>query len=391
MIGPSPLSMTMERGNHPQGGGVRGRSVGGEVMGGELVKAVRESEALRAVGAGERVCVALSGGKDSVALLVALVEVLGVGRVVAHHVRHGLRDDSGDEVVCRAVCERLGVALGVTVFGAGEVQQVEGEGTQDRARRARYEALWRGAKAGEATVLATAHHRDDDIETSLMRWVRGSGLEGVAGIRPAVRWEAFGGVVIRPLLGVGRAEVEAFVAEKGVGWVDDPTNATDDYERNRVRHHVIPELLKASGREGFGGEGMARTLQNLRDDAEALAWFAEDAATRWGHLTEEPAWYGRLSRLGTPAVMGQVLRHAARRVVRGHTPSALAVREGRGEGGGTWEGALAGWGGGDGAGGRVACCEGAGPRSKLWWGCGGDAPAVGVVDGGEGGSRHTTS
>jgi tRNA(Ile)-lysidine synthetase-like protein len=273
------------------------------------------------------ICVALSGGRDSVALLAAAVTALGPARVIAHHVRHGLRDDAPDASLCEAVCARLGVPLRVTAFSPNALRALPGDGPQDRARRARYAALTAAAQAHGAAALLTAHHRDDAIETSLIRWLRGAGIEGVAGIRAASvlpnttppLW------LVRPLLDVTRDELEAFLRALSLPWADDPSNATDAYLRNRLRHHVLPPLADASPNGSLSG--MARTLSLLRNDADALSSLCDALIARAGHWTPEPAWYGLLSLLGPPAVTAQVIRRVSRQLCPGHSPSSLAVDE----------------------------------------------------------------
>jgi hypothetical protein len=108
-------------------------------------------------------------------------------------------------------------------------------------------------------------------------------------------------------------------------WADDPSNATDAYLRNRLRHHVLPPLAAASPNGSLSG--MARTLTLLRSDADALSSLCHALIARAGHWTPEPAWYGRLSLLGPPAVTAQVIRRVSRQLCPGHSPSSLAVDE----------------------------------------------------------------
>jgi tRNA(Ile)-lysidine synthetase-like protein len=277
-----------------------------------------------------------------VGLLVGAVEAVGASRVVAHHVRHGLRDDAADAALCEAVCARLGVRLLVTAFAPGEVEAMGGEGTQDRARRARYGALAQAARAQGLGAVMTGHHRDDAVETALMRALRGAGLEGVAGMREASplrgvvdigdddgRAEAVGEAravwLLRPLLGVSRAALEAMLEAREMPWAEDPTNATDAYLRNRLRRGVLPPLAACAPDGTLAG--MGRTLSTLRGDADALGWLTARLLDDAGHWTPEPAWYGLRARLGPHAVAAQALRQAARRVVPGHTPTAHAVTQ----------------------------------------------------------------
>ena len=188
---------------------------------------------------GETVLLALSGGADSVALLCAL-RALGYP-VRAFHLNHCLRgaESDRDEAFCRALCERLGVPL--TVERIDVRAQTAGEGIEAAARRIRYERL---AAAAQGAKIATAHTADDNLETMLFHLARGTGPKGLAGI-PPVR-----DGVIRPLIGVERAQVEAYLAELGQDYVTDSTNLADSYTRNRIRHGVVPALRQINPEAG---------------------------------------------------------------------------------------------------------------------------------------------
>jgi tRNA(Ile)-lysidine synthase len=283
--------------------------------------------------AGERVCVAVSGGADSTALLVALVEAnaasaqnkepLGVVLSVAH-VHHGLRgaEADGDERFVRELCEWLGVPLRVFRVDTAARQAAEGEGVEEAARELRYAALRGVMESGGVDVVATAHTLDDQAETVVMKMLRGAWTEGLGGISPVVScadgsyadgscadgeglvgkgWRAVGvqaasgsfdyaardkamsgfahddsltsrGRIVRPLLGVRRAEVEAFLGGRGQGWGGDASNADVSLTRNRVRHALMPVL------RGFnpGVDALlARTAEIARE--EEAFWQAEVA------------------------------------------------------------------------------------------------------------------
>ena len=234
------------------------------------------------VRAGERVCVAVSGGADSVALLLGLADAntasaqnkLPLGVVLsAAHVHHGLRgaDADGDEAFVREVCERLGVPLTVFHVDTAARQAAQGEGLEEAARELRYEAL-RGLMAGGAVdVVATAHTLDDQAETVVMKMLRGAWTEGLGGISPELNAPGAGRVV-RPLLAERRANIEAFLRERGQKWREDASNADVSFTRNKVRHVLMPLLREFNpGVDSL----LARTAEVARE--EETYWQAEVA------------------------------------------------------------------------------------------------------------------
>lgn len=231
---------------------------------------------------GERVLVALSAGPDSTALLAALAALRDageVGPVHALHVDHGLRAGGEEEAAsAEATCVRLGVPFSrVRVrVGPGNVQQA--------ARRARYAALRAEASRIAAARIATGHTRTDQAETVLLRLLRGAGARGLSGIPPRR------GPIVRPLIDRSREEGLGFLAGAGLGWRDDPTNATPRYARNRLRLALWPALLALAP---SAERALARTADLLRDDERALATSARravpaGASVRLDALAAEP-------------------------------------------------------------------------------------------------------
>ncbi len=242
--------------------------------------------------AGEPVLVALSGGADSVALLRAL---LALGYPVrAFHLNHCLRGGEADrdEAFCRALCEKLDVPLIVERIDIGA--QAAGEGVEATARRIRYERL---TAAAQGAKVATAHTADDNLETMLFHLARGTGPKGLAGI-PPVRGE-----IIRPLIGVERAQVEAYLAELGQDYVTDSTNLGDDYTRNRIRHEVVPVLRQLN--PSVCGAA-ARLAALLRQDEAYLSEQAENCLTYAAR--PDGAWEVLPLREVHPAVRSRALR-----------------------------------------------------------------------------------
>jgi len=238
------------------------------------------------ISAGERVCVALSGGADSVALLLTLAdanrakEPLGIV-LSAVHVHHGLRgaEADADEAFVRELCERMSVPLVVERVDVVARQNEEREGMEEAARELRYRLFWRLLAERRADVIATAHTLDDQAETVMMKLLRGAWTEGIGGIAPVIERPANadqrsdGRVrVVRPMLGVRRAEVEAFLRDRGQAWREDATNRDVSLTRNRLRHELMPVL------RGFNPEvdvALAR-LSDIARDEEAF-WQAEVA------------------------------------------------------------------------------------------------------------------
>jgi tRNA(Ile)-lysidine synthase len=186
---------------------------------------------------GDGVVVAFSGGPDSTALLwgMSMLAPRLALRLFAAHLDHAM--DAGSAARAAAAA-RLAARLGVP-FVAARREILYGESREAAARRARYEFLEQVRQAAGARWVATAHHRDDQAETVLLRLLFGSGVEGLAGIRPVH------GAVVRPLLEAPRAELAAALATAGLVPVDDPTNRDLAVPRNRVRHRLLPALHSA--------------------------------------------------------------------------------------------------------------------------------------------------
>lgn len=205
---------------------------------------------------GDHVICALSGGADSVALAFALYllqDKLNF-HLSAAHFNHHLRGEESnrDEAFVRQFCARYDIALYV---GAGQVEAGE-KGLEAAARDARYAFL--RSLPGK---IATAHTADDNAETLLLHLVRGTGLKGLGGIAPV------SGNVMRPMLTVTRAEVELFLEEWSLPHIEDSSNATDQFLRNRLRHHVMPLLQEENPKLA---ENLTQMALNLRQDSDFL-------------------------------------------------------------------------------------------------------------------------
>jgi tRNA(Ile)-lysidine synthase len=229
---------------------------------------------------GSRVVLAVSGGVDSMVMLHLFAhfkDAAGFDLTVAH-VNHGLRGEASesDEKLVREVAGESGLPFFSTRW------HYDGSGNmQDRARRFRQDFLIEVAGERGARYVATGHHRDDQAETVLMHLIRGAGLKGLSGI--PWRAEFSEGIqLVRPLLGVGRREIEEYARERGIAFAEDASNATDAYARNDLRHRLIPMMEEFNSRIVANLAGLA---DRLRDDEDALDGAAQDFCRR--ELTEE--------------------------------------------------------------------------------------------------------
>jgi len=208
-------------------------------------------------GAPERLGLAVSGGPDSLALLL-LANAACPGRVHAATVDHGLRPESAAEAAFVAsICGGRGIPHATLHGGMTETSSIQAAA---RARRYALLAQWTGEIG--APFLATAHHLDDQAETLVMRLARGSGLSGLSGIR------AVSGAVVRPLLGWRRQELAAVVREAGVDPVADPSNADDRFDRVRVRRRLAET-------DWLDPAPLARSAGALAEANEAMEWMVE--------------------------------------------------------------------------------------------------------------------
>lgn len=240
---------------------------------------------------------AVSGGRDSTVLLHLLARLArergsGLREVVAVHVNHGLsRHAARWQAHCAAQAEALGVrfiARVVTVERAGR-------GLEAAARDVRYQALADAARECGAALICSAHHRDDRIETFLLQWMRGAGIEGLAAFPPARAFDgADGPLLLRPLIDVARADLERYVALHALASVDDDSNDDRALLRNALRLDVLPRL--DAMRPGFRAAA-ARSVELVAEAAEALRSVAESDLAACGEGA--PAGMVRLDALWT--------------------------------------------------------------------------------------------
>lgn len=229
---------------------------------------------------GDAVIVALSGGADSVCLLTVLKQLATPEFLLrAVHVHHGIRgaEADRDEAFAQKLCESLSVPLCVAYCHVPAYAAEQGLSEEEAGRILRYQVLEKEARkweqelpAGSRVKIALAHHRDDNAETILHHLLRGSGLTGLAGIRPVQ------GRRIRPLLCVGREEIRAYLEAGHISWCEDSTNQSSDYTRNRIRSQVLP-LLKTAVNE----QAEEHILQAGQIIGQADAYLRQQAEEIW--------------------------------------------------------------------------------------------------------------
>ncbi|MBN2874586.1 MAG: tRNA lysidine(34) synthetase TilS [Spirochaetales bacterium] len=232
-----------------------------------------------------RVLVALSGGPDSVATLLATLQVSDAARleVSACWVDHAIRpagELAEERSFVETLCRNLGVPLFIEEITRGEIQRrarAEG-GIEAAARNFRYKALERARSAESCAIVLTGHNADDVVETMVMRFCTGSGIAGLRGV-PALH-----GLVGRPLLSVSRADILSYLASRGQAYRQDSTNNSDLYLRNRVRHELLPAM-----RSIFPAmdTSLATLAEKAHVDEDALSAMAEAMVAKAS--PEEPA------------------------------------------------------------------------------------------------------
>jgi len=252
----------------------------------------RAVEAIRTLCPEGTVAVACSGGGDSIATLHLTVRALGAARVTALSVNHNLRPEAADEIaLVSRHCAALGVGHQVLNWqwsGVGNVQAA--------AREGRHSALL-GATSG---AILMGHTADDQAETVLLRLARGSGVDGLAGIRPVY------GRLIRPLLGETRADLRDWLRAEGLDWVDDPSNEDSRFDRIRAR-----KMAETLADLGLSRARLLQTAALMQDEADVLAYAALDWAkthvrAEAGDLLIDPS----AARTAPPALVSRILAAA---------------------------------------------------------------------------------
>ena len=257
------------------------------------------------IGREARVGIAVSGGPDSMALLL-LASAARPGLVEAATVDHALRSESRAEAEMVArVCEQLGVPHAILTV---EWDDPPATAIQERARDARYGLLGQWLRHRGLDALATAHHADDQAETLLMRLNRGSGVRGLAGMRPLAVIPGTNLRLVRPLLGWRRSELLGICAAARLKPVTDPSNRDEQFERIRIRRAL-------EGADWLDIEALARSAANLASADEAIDWVAEALAL--ARVTDD-AEALRVDAHGLPSELQRLLLRIA--LARFHAP-----------------------------------------------------------------------
>ena len=260
---------------------------------------------------GDRICTAISGGADSVALLLTLHaantaprESLGVG-LSAVHINHGLRgeESNADQRFVEDLCISLDIPLHLHQADVPARVAKTRETIEEAARNVRYEFFTTLLTSGHADAILTAHTLDDQAETVLMKLLRGAWTEGLSAIHPIVTLPK--GKILRPFLETRRADIEAFLKSTNRPWREDSTNTDTAFTRNKIRHELLPQLRTYN-------PSLDQTLANLAELARE----------------EESRWQTELARL-LPQILlpGKPVRGGGRAVstAPGQSQSAVSI------------------------------------------------------------------
>lgn len=229
-----------------------------------MIQKVKEYiEKYNLINIGDHIVIGVSGGPDSMCLLSVLDVIYG-DAIHLHvvHINHGIRESADQEATfVKQTCEKMGIPVKIVKVDALGYAKEYGLSTEEAGRILRYQIFESEYKSidvnGAGKSIAVAHNMNDNAETMLLNMFRGSSLGGLVGIR-AKREH-----IIRPLLAVARDEIEKYLEDRDIGYCIDESNHTDDYARNRVRHHILPVATEAINR------GAVRNMMELSSKVDA--------------------------------------------------------------------------------------------------------------------------
>lgn len=247
----------------------------------DTIRRFIESEAM--LGAGDKVVVALSGGADSVCLLLIL-KALDF-EVVAAHCNFHLRgtESMRDEEFVKSLCERMGVKLRLTDFDTTAYAHEKGVSIEVAARELRYDYFKQIIDEEGGCAIAVGHHKDDNAETFLLNCVRKTGMRGLGGIKPVSRNQQ-GCKVVRPLLCVCRQDITDYLEDCGEKWVTDSSNLKNDVSRNKMRLDVMPVLKDIN--KGVV-DNLCDTMQNVAEMTKIYEDWIEKEKKRCSRWTDD--------------------------------------------------------------------------------------------------------
>ena len=232
----------------------------------------------------DKIVVGLSGGADSVCLITALCEYQkrfygGVGNLFAVHVHHMIRGSEADEdeQFAAELCKKLGVSYISFKKDIKQYAKEQNMSLEEAGRTFRYECFENVCREKKCNKIAVAHNKNDLAETVLFNVIRGSGLKGMSGILP-VR-----GKIIRPLLDTKRNEIEAILAELHQDYRTDSTNSSLDYDRNKIRHVILPCL------EEINSEAVSHICQTAKEAENSYRYIHEEALAGYEGICEDDA------------------------------------------------------------------------------------------------------
>lgn len=220
----------------------------------------------------ETVVIGVSGGADSLGLLYILSELKEYDlKLVVSHLNHGIRDREAkrDAEFVEKIAEKLHLHFELQEADAPGLKRRLGLSLEEAGRELRYKFFKEVLSKYHAQKIATAHTLDDQAETMLMRFIKGSGPSGLSGIPPVSE-----GNIIRPLIETPKSEIENYLNSRGISWVEDSTNRSRVFLRNRIRHELIPELQKYNPKIKYT---LARTAEIFRVEGD----FIESRAKNW--------------------------------------------------------------------------------------------------------------
>ncbi|MBB4826841.1 tRNA(Ile)-lysidine synthase/bifunctional protein TilS/HprT [Sporosarcina luteola] len=246
-------------------------------------KVMENMERRSLIESGDRILVACSGGVDSVGLLLFLAmqrRVLGI-ELAAVHVDHMLRGEESEEdgVYVKELCTRFEIPFYGGQVPVPELKKQKGGNVQDICRKERYGYFAKVMEERGYTKLAVAHHAEDQLETVIMQLSKGSVPLGMRDARAVP-----GGVLIRPFMTVGKSEIRSFIEKLGVVHREDPSNASDAYTRNYLRHHAVPPILQTNHMAAINS---VRMTESLQEDDALLKHMANEMLARMLSLTDE--------------------------------------------------------------------------------------------------------